>query len=68
MSATSIGTPGGALQLRVIPQSGVGIAPEVATLLRERGVEVEEMFIEKGRLEDVFRDITSRDGEGRTHA
>ena len=56
------GKANGAVTLRALPKEGHTIATEVAALLREKAVDVEELYIEKGRLDDVFRQITSHDG------
>ncbi len=52
--------------IRVLPEAGKSIAADVATALRERSIAVEEMFVEHGRLDDVFRQITSSDTGART--
>jgi ABC-2 type transport system ATP-binding protein len=57
----------GHIQLRALPRNGASIAGDVAALLRERSISVEEMFVERGKLDDVFRQITSSD-EGAGHA
>jgi ABC-2 type transport system ATP-binding protein len=63
----TVGTPNGAVQLRAIPKPSMHIAPDVAALLRDRSIAVEEMFVERGKLEDVFRQITTAEG-ARKHA
>ncbi len=55
----------GITTLRVFPSGDASIAAHVATAMREAGVDVEEMFVEKGRLDDVFRQITSSEGARR---
>ena len=60
-----VGQANGIIQLRAIPKAEGAIAPEVAALLRERGIEAEEVFIERGKLEDVFRQITTGEGDRR---
>ena len=59
------GQPNGTTALRVLPKPDKSIAGPVAALLREKSIEVDEMFVEKGRLDDVFRQITSHDGARR---
>ena len=58
----TLGTPNSSIQLRAIPKPNTLIATDVAALLRDRGIAVEEMFVERGKLEDVFREITSSEG------
>lgn len=56
-----------AAQLRVSPKPGQQVATEVAALLREKALSVEELFVERGKLDDVFRQITTSD-QGGKHA
>ncbi len=63
----TMGKANGLVALRVIPKPDKLIAGSVAALLREKAIDVDEMFVEKGRLDDVFRQITSHDG-ARRHA
>jgi ABC-2 type transport system ATP-binding protein len=48
--------------LRAIPKNGKAIATDVASLLREKAVPVQELFVERGKLDDVFRQITTTQG------
>jgi ABC-2 type transport system ATP-binding protein len=52
----------GHAQLRAIPKSGAMIATEVAAMLSERSLPVAELYVERGRLDEVFRKITSEEG------
>ncbi len=61
-SVEVIGEPNGAVQLRAIPKAEQSIATEVATMLREKDISVEELYVERGRLDDVFRQITTAEG------
>ena len=51
----------GRIQLRAMPRNGTAIATDVAALLRDKSITVEEMFVERGKLDDVFRQITTSD-------
>ena len=51
----------GGVHLRVYPKAGAQIAMAVAGALREKNLAVDELFVERGRLDDVFRQITSSD-------
>ena len=51
----------GHIQLRAMPRNGTAIAADVAALLRDKSITVEEMFVERGKLDDVFRQITTSD-------
>jgi ABC-2 type transport system ATP-binding protein len=57
----------GQVQLRATPRNGAAIAPELAAFIRERSIAVDELFVERGNLDDVFRQITSSD-DGAGHA
>jgi ABC-2 type transport system ATP-binding protein len=54
-------------QLRVTPKTGKQIAADVAALLREKALPVDELYVERGKLDDVFRQITTSD-QGGNHA
>src|SRR5262249_41288515 len=65
----TVGTENGRLQLRAIPKNGAGIVADVASAIRQKAVAVDEIFVERGKLDDVFRQITSSDlDERNTHA
>jgi len=51
----------GHIQLRALPKNGVSIASDVAAMLAERSLPVAELYVERGRLDDVFRKITSEE-------
>jgi len=63
----TLGKLNGHVSLRAIPANGEAIATDVASLLREKQIAVEELFVERGKLDDVFRDITASD-QGGNHA
>ncbi len=44
--------------ITVIPKDGRGILPQVNQLLHSKGHQVEELHVEAGRLDDVFRKVT----------
>jgi len=52
----------GHVALRAIPKNGKAIATDVASLLHEKELPVEELFVERGKLDDVFRQITTTEG------
>ncbi len=51
----------GHVQLRAIPKHGAMIATEVAAMLSDRSLPVAELYVERGRLDEVFRKITSEE-------
>ena len=55
------GAGSGELRLRIRAKGGRPIAVEVSRAARERGWRVEELMVDRGRLEDVFRAITAPD-------
>ena len=48
----------GLLRIEVVPEPGRTILEQVSTAVRERGWAVEEMYAERGRLDEVFRRVT----------
>jgi ABC-2 type transport system ATP-binding protein len=70
----TVGTENGRLQLRAIPRNGpqtgpkngAGIVADVASAIRQNALAVDEMFVERGKLDDVFRQITSSDLDERS--
>ena len=63
----AVGKANGQVQLRATPRNGAAIAPDLAAFIRERAIAVDELFVERGNLDDVFRQITSSD-DGAGHA
>jgi ABC-2 type transport system ATP-binding protein len=61
----TVGVANGRLQLRAIPKNGAGIVTDVASAIREKALAVDELFVERGKLDDVFRQITSSDLDDR---
>ena len=49
-------------RITVFPKPGERILEAVETLLREQGLEVSEIQLERGRLDEVFRQITTGGG------
>lgn len=45
-------------EMLVVPRKDQQVYPAVAELVRQKGWLVEELFVQKGRLDDVFRQIT----------
>jgi len=57
-AATTAGADGLA-RIRVFPKNKGSIVADIGQLVRAKGLPVSEMFVEKGSLDDVFRDITT---------
>lgn len=53
---------GNTASFRVLPRNGASIVAEVGTLARARSWEVDELRVEPGRLDEVFRTITAGRG------
>jgi ABC-2 type transport system ATP-binding protein len=51
----------GQSQLRALPKNGAVIATDVASLIREKAIVIDEIYVERGKLDDVFRQITTPD-------
>ncbi|MEE2760325.1 MAG: ABC transporter ATP-binding protein [Pseudomonadota bacterium] len=45
-------------RLLIVPENGVQIIENVSALVRAKGLEVEEIFVDRGQLDDVFRHLT----------
>jgi len=50
-----------------LPREGAPAAPELVTLIRAKFIEIDDVSIERGNLDDVFRQITTSD-TGASHA
>ncbi|MCG8558691.1 MAG: ATP-binding cassette domain-containing protein [Hyphomicrobiales bacterium] len=57
----------GTVRLRALPNSDKPIAADVAAIVKKTEASIEEMIVERGRLDDVFRQITTSD-TGTDHA
>jgi ABC-2 type transport system ATP-binding protein len=55
-----VGAVNGVASLLVVPEPGREVVHEVSELIRSSGVAVDELVVEQGRLDDVFRDLTAR--------
>lgn len=51
-------------QLTVFPTAGQSILADINQVLQAQGCQVEELHVEVGRLDDVFRKLTMSTGEG----
>ncbi|WP_409562291.1 ABC transporter ATP-binding protein [Hyphomicrobium sp. B1] len=60
----TLGKPNGHFLLRAIPKQKEMAAAEVAALLRAQNIPVDELYVERGRLDDVFRQITMPEDGG----
>jgi ABC-2 type transport system ATP-binding protein len=60
-SVETVSGADGLLLLRAMPRNGAGIVTDVAAAIRHNALVVEEIFVERGKLDDVFRQITSSD-------
>jgi len=56
-----LGEVGGVTHVRAVPKDHQLVAAQVAAAIREHSLGVDEMFVERGRLDEVFRQITSSD-------
>src|SRR5262249_41684713 len=55
----SLGGSNGKIRLRAMPSAGAPVPSELASLIRSRLIEAEEVHVERGNLDDVFRQITT---------
>lgn len=63
----TIGSGDGRVRLRAVPTDAALAPADVAAFLRAHAIEVDELYTERGNLDDVFRQITSSD-EAAAHA
>jgi ABC-2 type transport system ATP-binding protein len=49
----------GLLRLRVVPARGANLIAEIARMAQGKGWQVQGMTLERGRLEEVFREVTT---------
>ena len=57
----TVGSANGKVRLRALPSASAPIPSELASLIRTRLIEAEEVTVERGNLDDVFRQITTSD-------
>jgi ABC-2 type transport system ATP-binding protein len=55
----TVGTVNGVASLLVVPEPGQEVMHGVSELIRSSGVAIDELVVEQGRLDDVFRDLTT---------
>ena len=68
-SVEIVGTVDGISKLRAYPKNGKALATQVAEVVRNGDISVQEIFVEQGSLDDVFWDMTAADaGKARNHA
>jgi ABC-2 type transport system ATP-binding protein len=60
----TVSSVNGSVQLRAVPKNGAAIASDLAAFIRQKSLEVDELFVERGNLDDVFRKITTSDDGG----
>ncbi len=58
-SVEGVSHDGGRIRCLVVAKNRVAIAPEIGGLARARGWEVDGLAIESGRMDDVFREMTT---------
>ena len=59
-----VGASNGKASYMVFPKGGRAIVSEVSQTVRSKGWGIDELHVEAGRLDEVFRTITSGDGAG----
>jgi ABC-2 type transport system ATP-binding protein len=58
-----LGKANGHMHIRALPRKGVLETAEVAALLRAQQIPIDELYVERGRLDEVFRQITTSDDQ-----
>jgi ABC-2 type transport system ATP-binding protein len=57
-----LGTANGVVHLRALAANGKSIAAGAAAALAAKAIAVDELYVERGKLDDVFRQITEKAG------
>ena len=60
-SVESLEGVGGLTRRLIFPRDGCSIVEDISQLARSRGWEIDELHVEAGRLDEVFRNITEGD-------
>jgi ABC-2 type transport system ATP-binding protein len=60
-SVETVGANNGKVRLQAAPRDGAPAAPQLASLIRTRLIEVEEVVVQRGSLDEVFREVTTSD-------
>lgn len=60
-SVEAIGASNGKVRLQAAVRDGAPAAPQLASLIRTRLIEVEEVVVQRGSLDEVFREVTTSD-------
>ena len=55
----------GSVRLRALPENAEPISADIAEIVKKKRILVEEMVVERGRLDEMFRQITTSDTGGR---
>jgi len=55
-------------RFRVLPQPGRNVVQPVSEALREVNIDIRELYVERGQLDDVFRQITTQTNGGAANA
>ena len=58
-----LSTMNGSTQLRALASPGRSIATEAASALAAKSIAIDELYVERGKLDDVFRQITEKAGD-----
>jgi len=66
VSEVEEGGASGVMEFRVRPRDGAVILPAISAYVTEKGWDVDEIRLEKGQLDDVFRQLTTSDGPAAT--
>jgi ABC-2 type transport system ATP-binding protein len=59
----TVGKANGQVHLRALARNGAAIAPDLASYIRRQSIEVDEIYVERGNLDEVFRQITGSSEE-----
>ncbi len=58
-----VGSKDGLADFQIFPKKGKSVAHDIAALAAEKGWRIEELHVEAGDLNEVFRNITTKEGK-----
>ncbi len=64
-ASKTLGKANGHIHIRALPRGGALETADVAAVLRAQQIPIDELYVERGRLDDVFRQITTSDDQKR---
>jgi len=61
-----LNAPDGGARLRVQPKDGSVLVAPLGDALKAANIDIQQIYVERGALDDVFREITTTNGSQET--